>query len=228
MSTTNVCVLRAGKDFTPEHVQWLAAQVPGLVCLSDQPVPGVPTIALRRQWPGWWSKMEAFDAALIAGDVLLIDLDTVVFDLPALPRATTVLSDFYRPHLMGSGFIFVTAADRARCWHAFTTAPQRHMQECVTRERWGDQGFLHPLIGHRARWGSEVRSYKVHCQHGVPAGTRVVCFHGRPRPWEVAADWVPQFPADLLDLRTLSDAGERVIPVPANPIGNAHSWGAAA
>jgi hypothetical protein len=192
MTHSTLCVLRAGKDFTPRHVQWLAAQVPGLVCLSDQAVQGVPTIRLRTNWPGWWAKLEAFDPYLLAGDVLLIDLDNVVLQLPAVPRETTVLADFYRPQLMGSGFMFVTAADRARCWHAFTADPDRHMRECVTRERWGDQGFLQPLLGTTARrWGNEVRSYKLHCRAGVPAGTQVVCFHGQPRPWSVAADWIP-------------------------------------
>jgi hypothetical protein len=189
--TTTVCVLRSGKDFGPEHVQWLAAQVPGIVCLSDVPVPGVETIALRTNWPGWWAKMETFDPALVAGDVLLMDLDTVVLELPAMPTETTVANDFYRPALMGSGFMFLTAADRARCWRAFLSDPERHMRECTTRQRWGDQGFLQPLLGHGARWGDEVRSYKLHCQAGVPRGTKVVCFHGQPRPWGVRAPWVP-------------------------------------
>lgn len=56
---------------------------------------------------------------------------------------------------------------------------------CTTREAWGDQGFLMPLIGKRARWGANVRSYKVHCRNGVPRGTDVVCFHGKPRPWDI-------------------------------------------
>lgn len=190
--TTAVCVLRSGGDFTPRHVQWLAAQVPGIVCLSDQAVPGVPTVPLRHGWPGWWAKMEAFDPGVIAGDVLLMDLDTVVLELPVwLPLVTTVLPDFYRPRLMGSGFMFLTAADRARCFEAFTTDPKRHMRACTTRERWGDQGFLQPLIGGAAKWGDEVRSYKVHCRAGVPAGTKVVCFHGKPRPWDVREPWVP-------------------------------------
>jgi hypothetical protein len=189
--TTLLCVLRAGKDFAPAHVQWLARQVPGIVCLSDQSVPGVPTIALRTRWPGWWAKLEAFDSELVSGDVLLMDLDTVVLKLPRLPSKTTVLSDFYRPHLMGSGFMFITAADRARCWEAFNVNPARHMRECVTRARWGDQGFLQPFLGVAARWGDEVRSYKVHCRSGVPQGTQIVCFHGKPRPWDVADEWVP-------------------------------------
>jgi hypothetical protein len=193
--TTLLCVLRAGKDFTPAHVQWLARQVPGLRCLSDQPVPGVDTIPLHVDWPSWWAKMAAFDTSLIPGDVLLMDLDTVVLELPALPTETTVLSDFYRPRQMGSGFMFLTEADRARCWEVFTVDPKRHMRECVTRERWGDQGFLAGHIGNAARWGDEVRSYKVHCRGGVPRGTKVVCFHGRPRPWEVADAWVPPMAA---------------------------------
>ena len=190
-NTTTLCVLRSGGDFAPAHVQWLAAQVPGLVCLSDQDVPGVPTVALRTNWPGWWAKMEAFDAALVPGDVLLIDLDTVVLQLPQTPEDTTVLDDFYRPEMMGSGFMFLRAADRRLCWDAFMREPERHMRECRTRQRWGDQGFLNPLIGGRSRWGAEVRSYKMHCQRGVPSGTKVVCFHGRPRPWASGAAWVP-------------------------------------
>lgn len=189
--TTLLCVLRAGGDFTPAHVQWLAAQVPGLVCLADQPVPGVPTVPLRTAWPGWWAKMEAFDAELVPGNVLLMDLDTVVLQMPPLPQRTTVLTDFYRPRLMGSGFMFLTVADRARCWEAFNTSPARHMRECRTRARWGDQGFLQPFIGNAGRWGPEVRSYKAHCRTGVPRGTQVVCFHGKPRPWQVQAEWVP-------------------------------------
>lgn len=192
--TTLLCVLRSGGDFAPCHVQWLAAQVPGLVCLADQPVPGVPTVALRTRWPRWWAKLEAFDADLVPGDVLLMDLDTVVLQLPRMPENTTVLTDFYRPRLMGSGFMFLTAADRARCWAAFNRDPERHMRECVTRQKWGDQGFLMPMLGGAERWGPEVRSYKAHIRAhgaGVPRGTQVVCFHGRPRPWDAGVPWVP-------------------------------------
>ena len=97
---TPVCVLRSGGDFRPEHAQRLARQVSGLVCLSDVQVPGVATRVLQHGWPGWWSKMEAF-APELEGDVLLIDLDTLVLRMPALPAVTTVLPDFYRPELMG-------------------------------------------------------------------------------------------------------------------------------
>lgn len=189
--TTLVCVLRSGGDFDARHAQWLARQVPGIVCLSDVPVPGVETLPMVHRWPGWWSKLGAFDPSLIPGDVLLMDLDTVVLELPAIPARTTVLADFYKPALMGSGFMFIEEADRARVWRAWMRDPKGHMQRCRTRLRWGDQGFLQEHIGGAARWGDEVRSFKVHCRDGVPAGTKVVCWHGRPRPWACGAPWVP-------------------------------------
>lgn len=182
---TKVCALKLGGDFGPEHVQRLEKQVPGLVCISDTPVPGVKTIKPEMDLPGWWIKINAFSPNVIQGDVLLMDLDTLVIRMPELPCATTVLNDFYRPHLMGSGLMYLTAADRARCWEAWMRDPAAHMRRCVTREAWGDQGFLHPLIGKSARWGDNVVSWKVHCKQGIPERADIVCFHGKPRPWDI-------------------------------------------
>ncbi len=191
------CVLRSGGDFRPEHVQWLARQVPGLVCLSDVPVEGVQTIPLQHDWPGWWSKMEMLGPSL-NGDVLMMDLDTVVLSLPDMPTETTVLRDFNAPEVMGSGFMFVTAADRARIWETWIADPERHMRENQRwPEAWGDQGFLKPLIGHCQKWQdvAKVYSYKVHCQRGKPDDAQVVCFHGKPRPLDVKRSgrdtWIP-------------------------------------
>lgn len=215
LRATICCVLRSGGDFRPEHVQWLARQVPGIVCLSDVPVPGVPTRPLKTDWPTWWAKLEAFGPS-IQGDMLLMDLDTVVLRMPGLPTETTVLSDFNRPEFMGSGFMYVTAADRARVWKAFTADPQCHIAR-NTRwpDAWGDQGFLMPLIGSSKRWGQNVRSYKIHCRNSLPDGTDVCCFHGEPRPWNVprgpSTDWIPAMAAhkDFRDL-ILKHKGARI------------------
>ncbi len=188
---TIVTVLRSGGEYKPEHVTRLQSMVPGLICLSDVDIPGIECRKLQTNWPGWWAKMEAFGPS-IEGDMLLIDLDTTVLAMPALPSVTTVLSDFYIPRLMGSGFMYVTAADRDRCWEQFIKNPQAHMARCTTREAWGDQGFLHPIIGSSARWGDNIVSYKVHCKNAVPKRADVVCFHGQPRPWDVV------LPAKLL------------------------------
>lgn len=186
--TTLVTVLRSGGDFKPEHVQALAGAVPGLLCLTDMRVPGVECRALQHGWKGWWAKMEAYGPS-IPGDVLVIDLDTIVRRMPALPAVSTVLPDFYRPddqNLIGSGFVFATEADRARIWEAWIRAPEKHIARCTTRECWGDQGFLATFLSRAPRWGNNVVSYKVHVRARggqIPEHADVVCFHGQPRPW---------------------------------------------
>lgn len=195
---TACCVLRSGGDFGPEHVQWLARQVPGLVCLSDAPVPGVDWRPLQHDWPTWWAKMEMFGPAL-EGDVLMIDLDTVVLRLPEAPGETTVLQDFTEPGVMGSGFMFVTAADRARVWGAWLADPAGHMAANRRWPKWGDQGFLMDHLADAARWQDispgAIVSYKVHVRgRRLPEDAQVCCFHGRPRPWHVNEPWVPKCP----------------------------------
>lgn len=175
----------AGGDFKAEHVQRLSAMAPGLVCITNEHVDGVKTLPMPIEWPGWWCKMNAYNTDLFSGDMLLIDLDTTILNMPAMPTETTVLNDFYRPELMGSGLVYMTESDRKRVYTEWIKHPDKHMACCRTRERWGDQGFLADIIPHAKRWGSNIRSYKVHCRHGVPAGTDIICYHGKPRPWEV-------------------------------------------
>lgn len=203
---TPVCVLRSGGDFEPRHVQWLAKQVPGLICLSDQNVAGVKTIPLQTDWPGWWAKMEAFGPS-IEGDIWLIDLDTVVLKMPPRPEVTTVLTDWNRPESgIGSGFMYITAEDRERVWKAFNADPDRNMREHASL---GDQGFLYEHLRGAARWGDNVRSYKIHCRGGLPEGTDVACFHGKPRPWQTVAPWIPQFRIDDFRDLFLTHKGKR-------------------
>lgn len=191
--TTKVCALKLGGDFGPEHVRWLAKQVPDIVCISASDIPGVTTIRPEMDAPGWWVKMNAFSPNVISGDVLLIDLDTVVLSLPDMPTQTTVLRDFTEPTIMGSGFMFVTESDRTRVWESWASDPRRHIRENQCWPRWGDQGFLQKHLGDCQKWQdvAQVVSFKAHCQSGVPAGTQVCCFHGQPRPWHVIAPWVP-------------------------------------
>lgn len=37
----------------------------------------------------------------------------------------------------------------------------------------------------------QIKSYKAHAQLSIPKGTRIVCFHGLPRPHEVKSGWMP-------------------------------------
>ncbi len=154
----------------------------------------MPTIRLRHDWPGWWSKLELF-SDLIDGDLLYLDLDTTVLgDLsPYDVSRTTMLRDFYYPQRLGSGFMYIAQADKASVFDAFKADPAKHMRDNRTRERWGDQGFLQSVLGDCQRWqdvAGGIYSYKAHCSRGVPDDARVICFHGKPRPWDVESSLV--------------------------------------
>lgn len=201
-----VCVLRSGGEYKPEHVRALAKQVPGLECISDVDIDGVPCIPMPEHWPGWWSKMNLFHPS-IRGDLLYIDLDTVVVgdlsELASLGR-TTLLSDFYYPERPASGLMYLAESDRAKVWAAWIADPKAAMHKCM---RHGDQQFIGEVLHDAQRFQDvlpgRVVSYKVHVAKGlnkrsigdgtVPVGASVVCFHGRPRPWGIREGWVPEY-----------------------------------
>jgi len=126
--------------------------------------------------------MELFSDT-VDDDLMFYDLDTVVLSpLPEVNR-TTVLRDFYRPQRMGSGLMYIARTDKARIWASWIADPLGHQRRCG---RLGDQAFLQSFIGDAQKWQdvAPVYSYKVHCGKGPPKGAAVVCFHGRPRPWD--------------------------------------------
>lgn len=186
MSNRNICVLRSGGDFTPEHVQRLAGMVPDLWCLSDYEIDGIKTIRLQHDWQGFWAKMELFRPD-IEGDLFYFDLDTTVYNLPPAPDQTTVLRDFRKGHLIGSGLMFLKEAERSRVWNGFIDNPAKAIKANRSGLRWGDQGFLMDYYRESQRWQdiAKVYSYKYHCLEGVPSDADIVCFHGNPRPWDV-------------------------------------------
>lgn len=206
---TICCVLRSGGDFTPIHVEWLRRQCAEHMpdwrfqCWSDMDVPGA--VRLQSDWPKWWAKFEIY-SRLFAGPALVIDLDTVfVRTLEILPEhedCTIFLRNpwkdgFRKPEQLAGGFTYLPEWARAELWEAWSVDPQGIMN------RYGgdDQPFLHSLFANKAlRWQDhyidQVVSYKAHVKHlGVGPDTRVVYFHGVPRPYDVEASWIPPLAA---------------------------------
>lgn len=195
-----VTVLKSGGDFKPVHVQALQRQVnkhapfATFECLTDVKVEGVECRPLKRNWPGWWSKLELFDPEM-KGEFLFMDLDTAIvgplddfFNRPKL----TLLRDWYRDGVklkegLGGALIYSSEADRAPIWNDFTIRPSLSM----AMNRRGDQHYFeHFWLRRAARWQDELpgqlASWKVTCKNGVvPPTTRLVTFHGQPRPWGV-------------------------------------------
>lgn len=188
----------AAQEFKVGHVQALQRQcaefAPGVSfeCLTDVKVPGIECKPLVHGWPGWWSKLELFSPAR-QGDFLFMDLDTVLLgpldDILAV-RKLTLLRDFYRDGKklkegLGGGLIYLPSEARSQVWNFWMTNPPLH-QRMFPR---GDQFLFERFFMGAKRWQDvvpgQIVSWKVHCQHGVPPEARIVCFHGKPRPWEV-------------------------------------------
>lgn len=214
---TVACVLKSGGwrnrhmrvEYLPADVVWLRDMVKAhleapfrFVCLSDVEIPGVEVIPLENDLPGWWSKLELF-RAFTDEPVFYLDLDTVIVgSITAMvdhPHTFTVLRNLSasnpRTDRIGSG-LMAWEGDYSHVYRAFMADPSRHMRECMTPKRWGDQGFIAAHVPDRHYWQDllpgAVVSYKFDLRRGAPrTPNRIVCFHGEPRPWQVRAAWIP-------------------------------------
>lgn len=204
---TVACVLKKGGDFHPEHVQYLKWQVERhstvehrFVCLTDALVPGVDTRRMFIGWPGWWSKVELFDYRLFNGSdeqVVYFDLDTVIVGnidslLEARPRFA-MLEPFNRRGYRASGIMswhgdfhdICHNHERRFSWHAEQFKnDQNYIAAAAAAQLKKDPSLVNDHVA--------VVSYKWHCrERGKPEPhARIVCFHGKPRPWEVEDEWV--------------------------------------
>lgn len=191
------CVLRSGGEYKPEHVGRLALEVARNLsvphrfwCLSDVPGEGYLVKPLLHNWPGWWSKIELFRPGLFDGPVLYLDLDTSItgkIDGIVTGHRFTVLENFWTPGKIGSG-LMAWEGDLSVIYRTFLRDPDEAMRIYVTREWFGDQGFIDansPVKPERwqVKFPGRVASYRRHCLKGVPRGTLIVCYGGKVRPW---------------------------------------------
>jgi hypothetical protein len=178
------CVLKPSIEYAGDYVGHLAEGI-AKHCGEAEFV-----TLINSEWPGWWSKMRLFHPD-VKGDLLYFDLDTVIVGPIAelFTGKLTMLSDFNLPHYVASGVMFLPEAYRQEVWEAWIKDPVDHMQK---HRGHGDGGFLSQFYkGRAARFQDllpgRIVSYKNHVRgNGIPKGASVVCFHGRPRPRDVA------------------------------------------
>lgn len=175
------------------------------VCLTDRPSEDWH-LPLRTDWPGWWSVLEAF--RLTGQPHVACDLDTLLYNdvRPLLrlaescpPSVLYGLRDLGKPAQWASG-VMVWNGDWSFIADRFDPAvhPRRfrgnqdYTAWAVKQEPGRHLGYLQDKV-------SGIVSYKYHLRgkHAQPpAGTRIVCFHGKPRPWNVEpkeAPWVGEY-----------------------------------
>jgi hypothetical protein len=160
-------------------------------CITDNRVmitPGIRTIEADEGAIGWWNKIALFRPGVFPrGErCLYIDLDTIITgdltDIADYRGKFAMLRDFYFKGNANSGLMSWEAGTLDHIWRVWDRCgrPQFHSL--------GDQGWIEQIEPGADLWQDmlpgQIASYKVDCQNGVPADTRVVCYHGKPRPHE--------------------------------------------
>ena len=131
---------------------------------------------------GWYNKLYLFKRGVLKGRVLFFDLDTIILknidDIAACQSPFAMLRDFMRYGIYGSGVM---------AWDADTMLDiyQLWLNDGAPNHWDGDQAIikaLAPTPDLLQDSYSGIHSYKV---HGVQPDTRVLCFHGKPKPHEI-------------------------------------------
>lgn len=172
------------------------------VCLTDNAAdldPGIAVMDLPSDLDGWWGKLYLFKRGLFpdGARVIFFDLDTLILgDLEAITRYTgqfATLNDFYHPSRVGPAVMLWEAGGHASSiWDEWVAQGK-------PRNAMGDLWWINQLDeGQFAKRADKLQdlfpgafvSFKADCLQGPPNGTKVVCFHGKPRPHEASEGWV--------------------------------------
>lgn len=186
-----MCVLKSGGIYSAGHVALLREQIPeniGMLCLTDMPlkIPNVDTEPLLHDLPGWWSKIELFRPGIVCEDTVYLDLDTVVCgDVETLFRKDfTVYKDVILNDKMNSS-VMAWYSPPIEVYLKFMINPSETMQVYRRWPKMGDQAFINDTAEYTFYEDGLIRSYRKECLDGVPDGTVIVAYHGKPKPWDI-------------------------------------------
>lgn len=200
-----LCVLKSGGVYDASWVEKLKRGVDRhlkghrFYCLSDADVPC--RIPLEHGWEKWWSKIELFKPGLIKGPTLYLDLDTIITgpldEFTNLPYDFAMLRNFNDGEMVGSGVMWFKEKAPEGVYERFIESPDRimeHYHNIRMGPYRGDQAFIWDTLERSVDSLAipSLKSYKKHCLGGLPQGTSIVCFHGRPRPSEIGAKWMDE------------------------------------
>lgn len=164
-------------------------------CFTDDPAGLHPNI-VPRMLPdgldGWWNKLWLFSPKLFPeGDqILFFDLDTLITgsldELANWRGEFAILRDFYRPNGLQSSVMSWRSGFGHDIWRQFDLSGRPDVEG-------GDQAWIERVVREpfilQELFPHTFVSYKRHCHPFPPKGSRVVVFHGIPRPHECSG-WV--------------------------------------
>ena len=172
----------------------------------------IHTSTESNRFRGWWYKVEMFRPDLgLTGRNFFLDLDTVVVDnideIVSTQEGFNIVRDFYRgPRDKNAAQSCLMAWDAGKHAHLYTEFI-KNSNHIMQTTGGGDQIWIERNQKDRKYWQDlfpdQIVSFKVDCVGGnrrewqkgstVPKYARIVCFHGPPRPMEVAHhSWMKQ------------------------------------
>ncbi len=181
------------------------------VCLTDSPEglnQNIVAMPLPDDVSGWWGKLYLFKDGLFPANERMVyfDLDTLIVnnidDIVAYDGDFAILRDFYYPIREAPGVMMWRSGVWTEIWEVWEELG-RPFNDI------GDLGWFNYIKHSMPKFDilqdlfpNKFVSYKQECTIAPPNSSAVVCFHGLPRPHEVAG-WV----ADVwkVDGHSLSD-----------------------
>lgn len=209
-------VLRSGGDFGFRDVELIVRHIrgkwegeqPRIVCMWDKvtaeyDLGNMIVIPLPADQPGTWSRIHLYSPEMERfRPFLYIDLDTAVinsleklFDLMKDESLFVTLEDFWQRGRLATGLMWVPANSEKirKVWEAFKHKQGSRMDNFlrqVVRQDFFWQQFTQGVVDFKPAHGRYLME--------LPKETDVVCFHGKPRIFDVAEasisiPWVKEY-----------------------------------
>ena len=185
------------------------------ICFTDDDQSYDPMVQKRpipKECKGWFAKLFLFSKeADLKGRTFYFDLDTIINgnldEYFEYKGKFAILRDFYRPDGYGSGLMAWQEGYGEHIWNAFKNLNYPEIQG-------GDQSFIEKFVKDadilQDVFPGIIKSYKGDdCERWPPNGSKIICFHGTPRPHEVSGSWI-----DLIwrigGARQIEDGGDHM------------------
>lgn len=162
------------------------------VCFSDRDIPGVKTIRFQPKFRWNLNKMILYrpDNGL-KGRVLAFDLDIVPMgnldDFAAYDGRFAVCESFnpQMKGLAGGSIMGFEAGTLPFLWDDLESCSGKWTDRTGGSERLYYRTQIKNCDFWQDLMPGQIASFKRHCQDGIPHDTRILCFHGKPRPHEL-------------------------------------------
>jgi len=166
------------------------------LCFTDNAsglLEGIETRPLPSGLTGWWNKLYLFKAGVFpeGARIFYLDLDTAITgDLSAIASyqgSFAILRDFYKPQGFNSSVMLWRGGFGASIWQSFEEAGRPDISG-------GDQVWIDRCKPEadilQDLFPGAFLSFKQKAQFELPAGAKIVCFHGDPKPPRIKNGWV--------------------------------------